>query len=286
MLRLRRFAPAAAGLMFAVGLSAAPAAAQNADDVAAKVGDHTITVGEVEQAFRGLGPRYQQQGFGQLYPLLLERMIQQRILMQEGRAEGLADDPEVEARIEELRDQVIHDVYLSRLVEQEVGEERLKAEYDKFIENNPPKEEVKARHILVDTEDQAKQIIQQVTDGEPFAELAKKHSTGPSGERGGELGWFGRGQMVEAFEKVAFKLKPNQFTADPVKTRFGWHVIMVDDKRTSQPPSFEDIRPQLLDRVGQEVAMQIAIERTKQADVERFDMSGKPMQRPQIGDAQ
>lgn len=267
----------------AVGLTA-PVQAQNPDSdaVAAKVAGTTIKVAEVEQAFRGLSPRFQQQGFGRLYPILLERMIQQRILMKKGREAGLADDPEVEARVEELRRQVIHDIYLSRLVEEEISEKRLRAEYEKFLKDNPPREEVRARHILVETEDLAKKIIKQVGEGEPFEELAKEHSTGPSGERGGDLGWFGRGQMVEAFEDVAFKLKPNQFTADPVKTRFGWHIILVEDKRKVDPPSFEEMKPRLLDSIGQEVAMQIASDLVKKSDVERYDVNGDPMKAPEI----
>ncbi|MBP5856416.1 peptidylprolyl isomerase [Marivibrio halodurans] len=253
------------------------------DAVAAEVEGKTITMGEVHRAFRDLPRQYQQQGFGAVYPALLERIVQQEVLMKRGRDAGLADDPEVEERVEELRDQVIHDVYLSRRVEEAITDEELRAEYDRFIAENPPREEVKARHILVDSEAKARDIIQQVTDGADFATLAKESSTGPSGENGGDLGWFTHDAMVPAFAEAAFGLQPNTFTADPIQTEFGWHVILVEDRRTVPSPTFEEMRPRLVERLGQEIAFKVSNDMTKQADVQRFNLDGEPMESP-IGD--
>lgn len=269
-----------------VAFLAGPAAAQGGaqsldpDTVAARVGDETITMGEVQRAFRGLPRQYQQQGFGAVYPALLERIVQQEVLMQRGREAGLADDPEVVRRVDELRDQVIHDVYLSRQVEEAITDEQLRAEYERFLQQNPPREETKARHILVDSEEKARALIQQVTDGADFATLAKENSKGPSGERGGDLGWFTKDAMVPAFADAAFGLKPNTFTADPIQTEFGWHVILVEDRRTVPAPSFEEVRPRLVERLGQDKAFEIASEMTEAADVERFNLDGQPMESP------
>ncbi len=283
-LSLRGLALAAAASAALLLAGAGGAAAQGVDEdaVAAKVGDETITMGEVQETFQGLPQQYRQRGFGAIYPMLLERMVQQRVLMQKGQAAGLGDDPEVEERMAELKRQVIHDVYLSRLVEKRVTDERLRKAYDRYLEQNPPKQETKARHILVDTEQQARDLIDQVTDGADFAELAREHSTGPSGKKGGDLGWFPRGSMVEAFDKAAFRLEPNQFTADPVKTRFGWHVILVEDRRTVEPPSFEKMKPQLLEQIGQEVAFRIAQDVVEKADVQRYGVDGDPMEAPDV----
>ena len=275
-------AAAASAALLLAGAGGAAAQGVDEDAVAAKVGGETITRGEVQQTFQGLPQQYRQRGFGAIYPMLLERMVQQRVLMQKGREAGLGDDPEVEKRMAELKRQVIHDVYLSRLVEKRVTDERLRKAYDRYLEQNPPKQETKARHILVDTEQQARNLIQQVTDGADFAELARKHSTGPSGEKGGDLGWFPRGAMVEAFDKAAFRLEPNQFTADPVKTRFGWHVILVENRRTVEPPSFEKMKPQLLEQIGQEVAFRIAQDVVEAADVQRYGVDGDPMAAPDV----
>lgn len=269
-----------------VALSAAgpPAAAQELDPdaVAAKVGGETITVGEVREAYRGLPQQYRQRGFAKLYPMLLERLVQQRALMQKGEAAGLGDDPEVAERLAELKRQVIHDVYLSRLVEERVSDETLRAAYDRYREENPPKEEVKARHILVDTEEQARDLIAKIEAGESFAELARTHSTGPSGKKGGELGWFARGAMVPPFEEAAFKLDTDQVTPEPVKTKFGWHVIKVEDTRTVPPASFEEMRPKLLERMSREVAFEIANDIVAKTDVQRFTVDGETMEAPDM----
>jgi peptidyl-prolyl cis-trans isomerase C len=234
----------------------------------------------VQRAFNGLPERVQAQGFGSVYPALLERMIQQEVLIQRGRAAGLADDPEVTARLETLRNQVIHDVFLSRRVEAEISEAALQAEYDRFVAENPPREETKARHILVEDEEAARALIAEITAGADFATLARERSQGPSGANGGDLGWFPRGQMVKSFEDAAFGLQPNQFTADPIQTQFGWHVILVEDRRTVPPPSFEELRPRLLEALGQEVAFQIAREMVDETAVQRFDLDGQPVAGP------
>jgi peptidyl-prolyl cis-trans isomerase C len=285
-----RFLQLTAALLIAIA-TAGSASAQSARDieadaVAAKVGETEITMGEVQSAYRALPRQYRQQGFGQVYPILLERMVQQEVLMQRGREAGLADDPEVKRRVDELRDQVIHDVYLSRKVEEAITEEALRTEYDRFLKQNPPREEVKARHILVDEKAVAENLIQQVTDGADFATLAKEHSKGPSGERGGDLGWFPRGQMVGPFEEAAFGLQPNQFTAEPIETQFGWHVILVEDKRSVPAPSFEEVRPRLLENLGQEVAFKIADDMVESSAVQRYGLDGEPMSKPAVGGAQ
>lgn len=281
---LRSLFAAGFGLALMAGAQAAvvgSAAAQTleSDAVAAQVGDGAITLGEVQRAFNGLPAQIQAQGFGAIYPVLLERMIQQEVLIQRGRAAGLAEDPEVRERVDALRDQVIHDVYLSRKVEEEVSQAALQAEYDRFLAENPPREETKARHILVDNEDAARALIQQITDGADFATLAQENSQGPTGANGGDLGWFGRGQMVKSFEDAAFGLQPNQFTADPIQTQFGWHVILVEDRRTVPAPSFDEMRPRLLEALGQEVAFEIANRMVDEAAVQRFDLDGQPIER-------
>ncbi|MGD2112724.1 MAG: peptidylprolyl isomerase, partial [Gammaproteobacteria bacterium] len=108
-----------------------------------------------------------------------------------------------------------------------------------------PGKEYKARHILVETEDEAKDIITRLDDGVDFSELAKEKSTGPSGPSGGELGWFGAGQMVKPFADAAAAMEKGTYSKTPVQTEFGWHVIMLDDMRDSTPPPFDDVKERL-----------------------------------------
>ncbi|MEO0547813.1 MAG: peptidylprolyl isomerase, partial [Pseudomonadota bacterium] len=126
-----------------------------------------------------------------------------------------------------------------------VDEASMKARYDKEIGSATPEQEVSARHILVKTEEEAKSIIAELDGGADFVELAKTKSTGPSGPKGGELGFFGKGRMVPEFETAAFALEKGAYTKEPVKSQFGYHVIRVDDKRDKPLPSYEASKQQL-----------------------------------------
>ena len=121
----------------------------------------------------------------------------------------------------------------------------MKARYDKEVAALPKEEEVKAAHILVATEEEAKDVIKQLDAGKDFAELAKEKSTDSNKDDGGDLGWFGKGRMVPEFEEAAFKLEKGAYTKEPVKSQFGFHVIKVEDKRISPPPAFEQVEPQV-----------------------------------------
>lgn len=273
--------------MLAVVSLTGPAAAQSADQarsdqVIAEVGGEKLTRSDFVDAYEGLPPEAQQMGQEQLYPRILESLIRQMVVIQEGREQGLQNDPEVKKRMELVEAQLIRDLYLRRAVEARIEEKDLRAAYDAWLKQNPPKEEVHARHILVETEEEARNIIKMVTDGQDFAELAKKFSKGPSASQGGDLGYFEHGSMVKPFADVAFALQPNQFSADPVKTQFGWHVILVVDRRKGETPSFEQLRPSLGRYVGEQMARKIAAELTAKADVKRFDLSGNPMAAPAV----
>ena len=127
-------------------------------------------------------------------------------------------------------------------VDEKITEAELKAFYDKEVGSKPAEKEVKARHILLKEEKEALDVIKELDGGADFAELAKKKSTGPSGPRGGDLGFFGKGQMVPAFEAAAFALDKGAYTKTPVKTQFGYHVVLVEDAREAPKPSFDETK--------------------------------------------
>lgn len=250
------------------------------DQVIAEVGDGKIYRSDFERAFASLPPQTQQQGRQQLYGRILERLVQQMAIMQAGQAAGLADDPEVKNRLKAFESQIVSDVYLRRQVEGDLTEDKLRAAYDEWVQNNPPAEQVRARHILVETEEKAREMIQLVTQGQDFAQLAQQHSTGPSASRGGDLGYFEREKMVKPFADVAFGLQPNQFSADPVKTQFGWHVILVEDRRTAEAPSYEQVRPQIGRQMADRLAQQVAADLVSKAEVKRYDLTGNEIFAP------
>ena len=135
-----------------------------------------------------------------------------------------------------LKDRALHNEYFRTKVVDGLTEEAVQERYNKEVAATPPEMEVKARHILVDSEEQARNVITELDGGKDFIELAKEKSTGPSGPQGGDLGYFTRGRMVPEFEEAAFALEPGSYTKEPIKTQFGWHIIKVEDKRDTPPP--------------------------------------------------
>ncbi len=149
-------------------------------------------------------------------------------------------------------EQAIREVYLEQEVLARITDDGLQAKYKDFVANNPPETEHHARHILVTSEEAAREVIAKLDEGADFAELAKESSTGPSGAQGGDLGYFTADQMVPEFSEAAAKLEPGQYSKDPVQTQFGWHVIKVEDRRTAEPPGFEEVEPQLREAMARE----------------------------------
>lgn len=228
---------------FAVSASAliAPAQAQ----VVAKVGDREITAADVDQAAKDLAQQFANVPQGERRARVLESLIDFNALSILAEQEGLDNDDELKRRLALLRARALHNDYFIKKIQPSVTDEMVRARYEKEIAGLTPEQQLKARHILVKTEDEAKAIIAELEGGADFAELAKAKSTGPSGPRGGDLGTFGKGQMVPAFESAAFALEKGAFSKQPVQTQFGFHVILVEDKIDQPLPTFEQSQQQL-----------------------------------------
>ena len=151
----------------------------------------------------------------------------------------------------------------------------MRAHYDEVVRNNPPSKEVRARHILVDNESKAKDLVKEAKSGKDFAELASKNSIGPSAQRGGDLGYFTAGEMVKPFSDAAFKLKKGEIAGAPVKTQFGWHVIKVEDVRTRKVPPFDKVKAQMERDVWEKLGKDFLRQYREQTTVERFSYDGK-----------
>jgi peptidyl-prolyl cis-trans isomerase C len=226
-------------------------------------------------AFRTLPPNIQKEGLDKVYERVLEMMVERKMMTIFGRREKYDQDPEVKRRMEFAEDQIIREVYLDHLIQKYLTDERVRAHYDEVVRNNPPAKEVRARHILVDNEAKAKDLVKQAKNGADFAQLATKNSVGPSAQRGGDLGYFTAGEMVKPFSDVAFKLKKGEVSATPVKTQFGWHVIKVEDVRTRKVPPFEKVKAQMQREVWEKLGKDFLRQYREQAKVERFSFDGK-----------
>jgi len=189
----------------------------------------------------------EQRSHGQKFPKkqLLEELIQRELLVQDAKQKKLAQSPEVAERINMATRSLLSQAVVKDYIKSNpVSDEEIKAEYDKEVAKSSGNE-YKARHILVKTEGEAKKLIVELIAGADFQALAKKHSTGPSGPQGGDLGWFVDGQMVEVFSKAVIAMENGAFTKEPVKSQFGWHVILREDSRKQTPPPFDSIKEQL-----------------------------------------
>lgn len=183
----------------------------------------------------------------------LQEMINVELLVQAAKNEGAMKDPGLALELKRTQSALIASHYLQQhLASITITEEALKSRYEQQYKQADKATEYNANHILVKTETEAKDIIQMLDKGDDFAELAKSHSTGPSGKKGGALGWFQSGSMVAPFSQATMKLSSGQYSKNPVKTQFGWHIILLNDTRVPAPPPFESVRKQLSTAISAE----------------------------------
>ena len=235
-----------------------------ADTVVATVNGTEITLGEMIITRQQLPEQYQQLPNETLFSGILDQLVQQQLL-----ADALEDAP---ARIgialanEEraLRaGEVVQDIYAEA-----VTEEAIQAAYEARVADMDESMEWNASHILVETEAEAAEIKTLVEDGADFAETAQERSTGPSGSSGGELGWFGPGQMVAPFEEALTGMQTGD-VSDPVQTQFGWHIVKLNDTRMQEAPSLDDLRQEIVGQLQQEAVQARLDELSETAQVDR-----------------
>ncbi|MEM6762701.1 MAG: peptidylprolyl isomerase [Pseudomonadota bacterium] len=253
----------------AAGLVSAPAGAQE-NPVLATVNGKEITASDVAFALSTIGDALQRVPAAQRPQMVLDLMIDMELLADAAEKAGYADDPVLSQRIEYYRTQTLRDLYMEKVVEDKVTEEAVRARYESEAAEIEPQTEVSARHILVAEEEKAKELIAALKLGGDFAKLAEENSIDPgSARRGGSLGFFGRGQMVPAFEEAAFTLDEGAITEEPVQSRFGYHIIKVDERRTQPVPSFEEVGDRIRQLMIRE-AFIAEVERLKEtAEIER-----------------
>ena len=232
------------GLAFS-SASGVAAQEQPSDKVIATVNGIEVTERELTIAEVDLLQQFAQTPADQRRAAILNALIDIKVLGEAAKEAGLNEDPNFKATMAFNRSRQLHNTYFRKQVLEAISDEELKERYDAEISNFPIGKEVKARHILVEDEDAAKALITDLDGGADFAELAKEKSTGPSGPSGGDLGFFGRGQMVPEFDKAVFELKDGEYTKAPVKTQFGYHVILREEERDTQPPSFDQVKDQI-----------------------------------------
>jgi peptidyl-prolyl cis-trans isomerase C len=247
--------------------------------IVAKVNGQDVTRNEVIKFITALPPQMQQMPIEQLFPMALEQVVSAKIVDEKAKTmSGLASDSEVEKRLDEAKVQIMRAVYVEKEIEKLINDERLQAAYEEAKVKQKPTEEIKASHILVDSESKAKEIIEKLKGGADFAALAKEFSKDTSNkDQGGELGYFTKDTMVKSFADAAFAMKAGDLSSSPVKTQFGFHVIKVEDKRVAPFPSFEQVREQLAVGERRKILDELVKSWNESATIERFDINGKPL---------
>jgi peptidyl-prolyl cis-trans isomerase C len=202
---------------------------------------------------------------------LAEYLIDNELFAKAAEEAKISATPEYEQQMRYLKRRVLRELYFDKTLKGKIGEDEAKKIYTEKIAQLKPEEEIEARHILVDSEEKAKELHAKIVAGADFAQLAKENSTDTgSKDQGGVLGYFGHGQMVPEFEAAAFKLEKGQ-VSEPVHTNFGWHIIKVDDRRKKEPPSFAAVKDTILNSLVVRKAQDTATELRSKAQVEYVD---------------
>lgn len=264
--------------------AAATAAMENSEiqveqgnPVVARVDGKEITRVDVYRFIQTMPQQMQQMPAVQVYPIAMEQVINTRIVQNKANAADVTNSEQFKLEMEMAKQQIARNLYLQEQVDKKISEGKLKKLYNEQIKEIPDIEERRARHILVDTEDKAKAVVKKLATGEKFEDLAKSLSMGPTGKNGGDLGYFGKADMVPEFADAAFQMEKNSILETPVKTQFGWHVIQLVDIRQRPKPTFEQVEPMLRAEARREALDDLLQDWRKDAKIEQFDINGKPL---------
>jgi peptidyl-prolyl cis-trans isomerase C len=261
---------AVAGCLAVALLAGLPLRAEEANPVLAKVNGAEIRASDVALAEEELGPSLAQMDPATKKENVLSFLIDMKIVSKEAEDKKIADRDDFKTRLAFARNRLLMDNLLAVEGKAATTDENMKKVYEEAAKQITGEQEVHARHILVETEDQAKKIAEDLKKGADFAELAKKESKDPGASDGGDLGFFTKEQMVPEFSTVAFALEPGKIS-DPVKTQFGWHIIKVEEKRTRKAPDFEQVKPQIETYVVRKAQADYVAKLRTAAKVERLD---------------
>ena len=276
-LRLGFAAAVAACAVFAL-FAGSPARAD--DKVLAKVNGVEIKESDVALAEEELAPSLQQMDPATRKDNVLGFLIDLQIVAKAAEDKKIENTDDFKKRLAFTRKRLMMDSLLAAEGKAATTEEAMKKVYEEAAKQITGEVEVRARHILVETEDEAKAVIDELKKGADFAELAKKKSKDPGASDGGDLGFFTKEQMVPEFSAVAFSLEPGKIS-DPVKSQFGWHIIKVEEKRNRTAPPFDQVKSQIETYVTRKAQADYVAKLREAAKVERMDKPAEPAAKPE-----
>ncbi len=255
-----------------------PPISANPNPIVASVDGKPIRLSDLGAAMQALPENLRGLPFDTLYPVLVDRLVDHQALVIMAKRTGLEDTPDVRKEIEAATERVLEGAYLAREASPKVTEQAIQATYNRQFANRAATEEIRARHILVPTEAEARNVIEDLRNGADFATLARTVSKDPDARNGGDLGFFRREQVWPAFADLVFGLQPGQVGANPIRNEYGWHVVKVEERRQVAPPTLAEAQP----AIRQELlghAVQQAVEQARgQVIIRRFNLDGTELE--------
>lgn len=248
----------------------------SAGDIIATVNGTPIRISDVEMAEEEVGPALSRLPEEIRFQYLLSMLIDRRIIAIAAEKKHMEEDPRVKRREAYYDEKALRDVYWIDLMKARITDDAARAYYDKQIAAAKPQIEVHAEHILVGTKEEAERALAEIKGGKSFEEVAREVSKDGSASKGGDLGWFTKDQMVPAFADAAFALKPGQLSA-PVQSEFGWHIIKQIESRDKPKPTFEQMKPQIVQTLAQQEGQKLMEEMREKSKVEFVGPDGKPI---------
>ena len=271
-MRLRHALPVIALLAFS-----APAFAD--EFVIMKVNNQDVSSAEVQHMWEGLFPAGQAPAFDTIKPDMKERILRalmaEKIIYGEAQKAGVDKSDKVNKEVEDVKKKIVVRSYLDTKTADSISDADVKKEYDVMVSAIKDEKEVHARHILVTTEQEAKDVKKKLDAGKSFDDVAKDNSKDAgSAKNGGDLGWFTKDKMVPEFANAAFAMKKGDISG-PVKSSFGWHIIKVEDTRKVAAPAYAEVKDQIKSRLQEKKLNDYIGSLVKSAEVKVFDSKGK-----------
>ena len=267
-------AVAVAALLVSVSVDAR---AEGKNGVAAVVNGEKITVAEMKQGYENTPQVKDQVSFKDFYEKTLDIYVNGKMLYQAAEGEKIMETPEYRRQLDVAKEEIARKIYLEKKVNARVTDSAVKKLYDDYKKNFKAEKEMKAKHILVDSEAKANEVIAKLKKGGNFDTLAKEYSKEPA-----DLGYFTKSMMVPEFGDAAFALKKGTYSQKPVKTQFGYHVIMAEDLRDAKALPLKDVEAQLKSLLTQQAIAEILVSLAKNAKIERYDWNGKTLPNPAL----
>ena len=247
------------------------ASAAGKNGVAAEVNGQKVMVSELKQAYE-MNPAAQQQlSFEDFYNKFIDVYVNGVMLYQAAEKAGVENSPEYKKQLKVLKEELASKIYLEQQVDKKISQDKIKEVYNEYKSQFKPEKEVKAKHILVSDEKTANEVIAKLKKGEKFDDLAKEYSI----DKAANLGYFTKDVMVPEFSKAAFAMKKGQYSKAPVKTKFGYHVIMVEDSRMTKPAELKQVEPQIKMQLSREAANDLFKEINSKAKIVKYSYDGK-----------